>query len=288
MATAFSELLRVDPLTGCKNYLGFLETLTSHSISVLPANGRSKETVENARINATQFSGVLFIAMNHMRAMNATQGRAYGDSAIRWMGILLREECNTDVYRVGGIEFAVLLKLNTREEQAELIERVLGRMEQEASSFDFPGPAADIALVSFDQSPNSLDTILLKMGEAMVRVKNSAGVHFLAFEATDFTVHAQAPEKWWEQSSETDVPFAVRWISIVNILQVLEMGRNPGRDAARGFYRRHLQSTEYESRHPQAGRDLAERNHKPQTLLDLDDRWRQHPYLQQRKLRRRG
>lgn len=29
MSTLFSELLRLDPLTGCKTFLGFLETLTT-------------------------------------------------------------------------------------------------------------------------------------------------------------------------------------------------------------------------------------------------------------------
>ncbi len=47
----------------------------------------------------------------------------------------------------------------------------------------------------------------------------------MAFDGTDFKVRAQAPERWWGQSSDTDVPFAVRWISIINILQVLEMGK---------------------------------------------------------------
>jgi diguanylate cyclase (GGDEF)-like protein len=225
MDTAFSDLLRVDPLTGCKNYLGFLETLTDHSLSDYPADGRSRETLDHFRINATEYSAVLFVAINDMRMLNATKGRVYGDSAIRWMGILLREECNREVYRVGGIEFAVLLNLDTREAHSDLIERILERMEREASSFGFPDSAAEIALVTFDRSPTSLDTILLKMGEAMVRVKNSPDLHFMAFDGTDFKVHPQAPERWWEQSSDTDVPFAVRWISIINILQVLEMGK---------------------------------------------------------------
>lgn len=224
MSTSFSEILRVDPLTGCKNYLGFLETLKNYSSLDLPKDGHLREALYKSRINSKIFSAVLFLEMNHMKILNETKGRAYGDSAIRWMGILLQEECNSAVYRLGGVEFAVLLKVETYEEHLEIIERILGRIKREASLLGFPDSAADITLVFFDQSPTSLVSLLMIMGEAMVRVKNNEGSHFMHFNVTDFNIPAQSPTRW-KSNSDSDISFSIRWISLINIHQVLELGR---------------------------------------------------------------
>jgi diguanylate cyclase (GGDEF)-like protein len=217
MSVSFSELLRVDPLTECKNYLGFLETL-------VPPNERSLSRLGQYRINASLFSALFFVDMNDLRILNETKGFTYGDSALRWMGILLREESNSEVYRVGGDEFVILLKIETHEGHLELVERIHKRMELEAKRFGFPGTAADTTLIFFDQTPTTLDTILIKMGEAMVKVKNDQDSHVIVFDATDFKIHAQAPETW-KLISDSDISFSVRWLSLNNIYQVLKMGR---------------------------------------------------------------
>lgn len=220
MASTFSELLRMDPLTGCKNYLGFLETLVLNSIPDVPTGERARGGAGKMyRINATNFSAIIFIDMNDLGILNKTKGRAYGDSALRWMGILLQEESNCEVYRLGGDEFAVLLNIGTREGHLELVQRILKRMELEARLLGFPDTAADIALIFFDQKPTGLDTILMQMGEAMVAVKNNQNFGFMLFNPTDFKIHLQSSETW------SDVSYSVRWLSVKNIYQVLEMGR---------------------------------------------------------------
>src|SRR3990172_7502374 len=98
-------------------------------------------------------------------------------------------------------------------------------MDRESKLLGFPGSPADIALILYDQSPTSLDTILMQMGEAMVRVKNSDESRPMIFNASDFKISAQAPHRW-KPASDSDVSFAVRWLSRKNIYQVLEMGRN--------------------------------------------------------------
>lgn len=224
MPALSSELLRIDPLTGCKNYLGFLETLTNHSLPDITRDGRSREVLRSTMINSSRFSAIVFLDMNHVRTFNETKGRAYGDSVIRWMGILLQEESKNEVYRIGGVEFAVLLKMETREEHLELIERILERIERQAGLLGFPDSAADVALIFFDQTPASLDGLLMIMGEAMVKVKNHGASHFMIFNAADFQIHALAPDRW-KSHGDSDISFAVRWISLINIHQVLEMGK---------------------------------------------------------------
>ena len=212
MPTPSAELLRIDPLTGCKNFLGFLETCLNLSLSDLPRGDSAMEAIEASVVNASPYSAILFVEMNHMKFLNESRGRTHGDSAIRWMGILLGEESNNAVYRLGGVEFAVLLKMDTHSEYVRFVERILQRMDRESKLLGFPGPPSDIALIFYDQSPTSLDTILMQMGEAMVRVKNNNKSRPMIFNATDFKISAQAPHTW-KPASDSDVSFAVRWLA---------------------------------------------------------------------------
>ena len=210
MSTSFSELLRVDKLTGCKNYLGFLESLAYHSLPDEPTDEHPRyNKIGKCRLNTSIFSAIIYVDMNDHSALNEIKGKTYGDSILRWMGILLYEESNSDVYRLGGDEFAVLLKIETREEHLELIERIFKRMGREARQLGFTREAADIALVFFDETPNRLDTILINMDEAMTKVKDDRDSHFMTFNVIDFI----------------DVPFSGRGLLLSNIHQVLEMGK---------------------------------------------------------------
>jgi diguanylate cyclase (GGDEF)-like protein len=210
MSAPFSELLRIDPLTGCKNYLGFLETLANHSLPDEPTDEHPRDNkIGKYRLNSSSFSAIIYVDMNDHTALNKIKGETYGNSILRWMGILLREECNSDVYRLGGDEFAVILKIETREEHMELIECIFKRMRREARQLGFTREAADIALVFFDQTPNRLDTILINMDEAMTKVKEDRDSHFMTFNIIDFI----------------DIPFSGRGLILSHIHQVLEMGK---------------------------------------------------------------
>lgn len=224
MSSPFSEVLRLDPLTGCKNFLGFLEALTLNSLPDGLTDERSRFIERKYRINASCFSAIMFVDMNDLRTLNKTKGLAYGDSALRWMGILLQEESKSEAYRLGGDDFTVLLKIDTRERHLELVQRVLKRMELEARLLGFPDTAADVALIFFDQTPTSLDTILMQMGKAMEKVKNNRDHSFMLFNPTDFKIHPQSPDTW-KSGSDSDASYSLRWLSNKNIYQVLEMGR---------------------------------------------------------------
>ncbi len=216
MSVSFSELLRDDPLTGCKNYLGFLEAL-------VPPEERSRSRIGQYRIDSSCFSALFFVDMNDLYVLNETRGFGYGDSILRWMGILLREESQTEVYRMGGDEFAILLQIGTREGHLELIERIHRRMELEAEKFGFPGPAADTTLIFFDQTPVSLDSILIQMGQSMMKVKNAADSHAMVFDAAGLEAGLQPPDTW-ESMSVPENSSPGRWLALNNIHQVLKMG----------------------------------------------------------------
>lgn len=225
MFSAPSDLMRIDPLTGCKNFLGFLESCMEPVAEGSEDRFPSLRISPDYLINALSYSAVLFVSMHNMRLLNKTKGFAHGDSAIRWMGILLQEETNQTVYRFTGTEFAVLLKMDNEQEHFQMLERIIERMNREAEQLEFPGSPADIALILNDQSSTCLDSLLMQMGEAMVRVKNNDHIRYMIFHATDFQIPAWTPYTW-TPADHADVSFAVRWMIRASIYQVMDMGKN--------------------------------------------------------------
>lgn len=225
MFAPFSELFRIDPLTGCINYLGFLETLVHNSLpGASLQEGRPREYGSREALDASVFSAVLYADMNDIDVLNKTKGHAYVDSALRWMGILLQEESGCQAYRLGGDEFAVLLRLETREAHLALVDRILKRMELQARQLGFPQAAADTVLVFLDQTPTGLDLLLLLMEEAMRIIKRSPACHFMSFEAADFQIQTQIPARW-KSSHDPQLSLSVRWLSFNGLHDVLAMGK---------------------------------------------------------------
>ncbi len=233
MASPSPDLMRIDPLTGCKNFLGFLEACIDPSAEAAAGpvvEGPTEDPHPRRKnrpdfvMNAQQFSGILFVSMHNMRLLNETKGYAYGDSVIRWMAILLQEETGQAVYRLTGTEFAVFLNMQNDQEHILLLERMLERMDREAKSLEFPGEAADVVLILNDQPANHLDSLLMQMGEAMVQVKNSDALHHRIFHASDLKIPAWSPHTWMP-ASRSDISYAVRWITRAGIVRVMEMGK---------------------------------------------------------------
>lgn len=148
-----------------------------------------------------------------MKLLNATRGHLYGDSVIRWMGILLKEESNADVYRVGGVEFAVILASKTFAEQLKIMDLIVARANEESKPLGVPEPAMDLILIHYkDHSPISPESVLIQMNEAMVRAKNGKGENSRIFDAADLHV-APFTHSRWKAADELDETFTARWIS---------------------------------------------------------------------------
>lgn len=255
MLSHTSELMRVDPLTGCRNFLGFLETCLS-----LPVPDPLGNIPMGAEIS--EYSAMLFIDMNGIAYLNETKGRSHGDSAIRWMGILLGEETKSVVYRLGGDEFAVLLKMDSREQYAQLMERINERMILESKLLGFPGHPADVAIILYSQWPTTVDTMLIQMGEAMVRVKNCETSPIIIFSESDFKIPEEIPHQW-KWAGESDVSYTVRWLSYKSISQVIEMGRNLDRAGpARIVNRSYFHFTKSKGGNAYSGTGTARRSYK--------------------------
>ena len=155
MFTAPTEFYRLDPLTGCNNFLSFVETLSQFP----------------TRIETRPFS-ILHADLNHLFVLNETKGRAYGDSVIRWMEIVLREESHAPTYRIGGDQFSVILTTESLSKNEETANRIFDRLNREGEQLGIPTPAARIALVHYDSDYSySLNDMMFQLGETMFDVK---------------------------------------------------------------------------------------------------------------------
>jgi diguanylate cyclase (GGDEF)-like protein len=162
--------------------------------------------------------------MKDLEMLNATKGRGYGDSAIRWLGIVLQEETNVPIYRIGGDEFAVILTSGTRSNYEELLNRIYARINREGEQLGISTPAARIALIHYDDANISLNDVMFQLGEAMLNVKTKMESSINIFFAKDL-IGSETTSKEYEGRDDKSSQDTLRWIANHAIRRVLFMGR---------------------------------------------------------------
>jgi len=208
MSLPAAEFYRLDPLTGSHNFLSFVETLDRMS----------------AQGEKLQFS-ILYTDMNYLQMLNETKGHTYGDSVIRWLGIVLQEESSFPTYRIGGDDFAVILTDGIHPEYEELLNRIFARLNREGEQLGIPSPPAKIALIHFDTDNDfSINDVMFHLAETIRDVKKNKDGTVKIFWARDLI---KSTAKADEQSPDT---ISCSWevlqsIANQSINRVLLMGR---------------------------------------------------------------
>lgn len=128
------ELFRIDTLTGAGNMIGFYENLHARI-----------ETVPDAPFS------LISIDVCGLKKINDTFGRSAGDSAIRWFALVLSEETDGEVYRIGGDEFAVILSDTRPENIRTTLQKLQKRFDQEGPQEHLEPPVAQVAVVNFSK-----------------------------------------------------------------------------------------------------------------------------------------
>lgn len=155
MTMPSTEFYRLDPLTGCHNFLSFVESLN----------------IISSQENKSPFS-ILYTDLNFFYSINETKGLSYGDSVLRWLEIVLREESKAPTYRIGGDDFAVVLTDGSHGEHEELLNRIYTRLNKEGKQLDIPSPPARIALIHFDDGNDfSINDVMFHLWETIHDVK---------------------------------------------------------------------------------------------------------------------
>jgi len=184
MTLPAAEFYRLDPLTGCYNFLSFVESLDQTS----------------AREEKKPFS-ILYTDLNYIQMLNETKGHAYGDSAIRWLALVLQEESHAPTYRIGGGDFAVLLIDGLEADREELLHRIFARLYREGEQLGIPSPPAKIALIHYERDHNiAINDVLFQLWEAIRDVKHNQSRTIKIFDAQELIKSTARAE---EQSRDT-------------------------------------------------------------------------------------
>ena len=158
MGNSSDEFYRLDPLTGCNNFLSFVESLSLIS----------------AQDEKMPFS-ILYTDLNFFYSVNNQKGHSYGDSVLRWLEIVLREESNSPTYRIGGDDFAAILTNGTHTEREESLQRLFSRLNKEGKQMEIPTPPATIALIHFNAGHTfSINDVMFHLWETIYDVKKKS------------------------------------------------------------------------------------------------------------------
>jgi diguanylate cyclase (GGDEF)-like protein len=163
------SLLRSDGLTGAGNILGFYEYL--------------QERIE--KDPTTPFT-LVSLDINDLTEVNNQYGHAAGDAAIRWFALVLSEETDGQVYRIGNDEFALILSEEQPAEVEAKVENLIKRLDEEARQIHLRPPVARIAVIHFtDLEEISLDTIFGFFYYAISKKRSFPEVSFSVYDAAD-------------------------------------------------------------------------------------------------------
>jgi|TARA_Y100001960_G_scaffold148317_1_gene156786 diguanylate cyclase (GGDEF)-like protein len=119
-------------------------------------------------------SGLLFIDLNHFKAINDTLGHLAGDNVLQHVSEILKKNCriNDEVYRLGGDEFVIIMPEVTQEvvqAKSKTLENAISQ-----SSMFFKGQevclSASIGFEVVDGSKNK-NNVLESADKQMYKVK---------------------------------------------------------------------------------------------------------------------
>lgn len=163
------RLLRTDGLTGVGNILGFYEYLQERF----------------ATEPACPFS-LVSLDINNLAEVNNTYGHEAGNATIRWFSLILSEETEGQVYRIGNDEFALILAEDPPHIVERKIEMLVKRLDEESRQNYLRPPAARIAVINFTNLEDiSLETIFGFFYYAISKKRNFPDVSFSVYDAAD-------------------------------------------------------------------------------------------------------
>jgi diguanylate cyclase (GGDEF)-like protein len=208
MNDRITEFYRIDSLTGLKNYLSFVETLDQMFL----------------RHERQPFS-ILYVDINGMTQLNKERGVAYGDSALRWVGIVLQEESRSQTFRMGWDDFAVILTDGLHTDHEKLLHAIFARLNREGEPLGIPTPPAKIALIHYDAGNDcTVQEVMYHLWETIRHVQKNFNSTINTFHAQDLIKStAKAEDQSFEKLKQTCE--MLLYISNRAINDIVSMGR---------------------------------------------------------------
>ena len=122
----------VDLLTGCSNLVSF-----------------SKAIEENFGNDELAPLSLIVIDVYQLRDVNRSKGFDFADSMLRWMGIAIKDETGSTVYRISGDNFVAVCIGDTHAAHEESARKLFDRLNGEALQLELKPPVVRMAVIHF-------------------------------------------------------------------------------------------------------------------------------------------
>jgi len=130
-----NPFFRVDLLTGCNNLVSFSKSL--------------EDNFENIMLEP---ASLIVVDLYQLRDINRTKGFEHGDSLLRWLGIAIKDETDSTVYRISGDNFVAVLIGGKYKTHQAIARKLFDRLNSEAQQLDLNPPVARMAVIHFPDS----------------------------------------------------------------------------------------------------------------------------------------
>lgn len=129
---SLNPFFQVDLLTGCSNLVSF-----------------SKSLENNFENTALAPVSLIVIDVYQLRDINHIKGFEYGDSILRWMGIAIKDETDSIVYRISGDNFVAVLIGGSHKAHQDTARKLFDRLNSEARQLELNLPVVRMPIIHF-------------------------------------------------------------------------------------------------------------------------------------------
>ena len=146
-----NPFFRVDLLTGCNNLVSFSKSLDDN-------------------FNNTMLEPVTLIVTDlyQLRDINKIKGFDYGDRLLRWLGIAIKDETESVVYRISGDNFVCVLIGGRHKNHSVIAQKLFDRLNSEAQQLELNLPVVRMAVIHFpDGHPLNPPVVWKNINEKM-------------------------------------------------------------------------------------------------------------------------
>ena len=130
--TLQTQLSEIDLLTGCWNLVSFTKGIQNN--------------FGNDELNPMTLIG---IDVHQLRRINRVHGFERGDQLLRWLGIALRDEMGSTVYRIAGDAFVIVLADGETSAHANRARSLFERLNAQARQLSMEIPVVTMAVIHF-------------------------------------------------------------------------------------------------------------------------------------------
>jgi len=151
-------------LTGCNNLVSFSKALDNN--------------FENLLFEPVS---LIIVELYQLRDINRAKGFDYGDSLLRWLGIAIKDETASTVYRISGDNFVAVL-IGNHNKHKVTAQKLFDRLNGETQQLELKSPVTRMTVIHFPgNNPLNPAVVWKNLNEKMAAT--SADAPFKVFEA---------------------------------------------------------------------------------------------------------